>query len=105
MPAPRKGLRNIKTMTNKAANKVHSSHDAFIGAAALHREKQRHLQELAILHNRLNELTLRLEQISAEQAQLAESFDMPNQTIIPTARSTFGTRATPSLSQGFKIKY
>lgn len=103
MSTPRKGLRNLRTMTNKSGA-VQTPHEAFICMAALHREKQRHLQELGIVTNRLGELTLRLEQINSEQVQLAGLFDMPIQTSRPMQQLESVVTSTAG-SQGFKFKY
>lgn len=104
MPALVKGLRNIKTMSNRL-DKVQSPHEAFISAAALHREKQRHLQELAILRNRLDEINLRLEQINEQQNQVAEAFDISPPRAVKSALRTGIQSKTGSTSHGFKIKY
>lgn len=103
MIAPRKGLRNLKTMTNKSGA-IKSAHEAFLMMAALHRKKQRHMQELRIVTNRLNELTLRLEQIDAEQVTLARTFDMPVQAAQSKVRLELN-EASNALSQGFKFRY
>ncbi len=103
MPALVKGLRNIKTMSNRL-DKVQSPHEAFISAAALHREKQRHLQELAILRNRLDEINVRLEQINEQQNQVAGAFDIPSRAVKSSLRTGIESKAG-STSHGFKIKY
>lgn len=103
MPALIKGLRNLKTMTNRVS-KIQSPHDALVNAAALHREKQRHLQELTILQQRLKEVYQRLDEINEKQNQLAEAFDIPSQSGVTTPRCMTGPRAIP-MSHGFKIKY
>ena len=103
MITPRKGLRNLKTMANKSGA-VQSAHEAFLMMATLHREKQRHMQELGTVTNRLNELTLRIEQIDAEQVALARTFDMPMQAAQSKERTELN-KASHALSQGFKFRY
>lgn len=103
MMASRKGLRNLNTMTNKSGA-IKSPHEAFLMMAALHREKQRHMQELRIVTNRLNELKLRLEQIDAEQVTLAHTFDMPMIAAQSKVRTELN-QASNALSQGFKFRY
>lgn len=106
MAEPRKGLRNIRTMTTVTSETL-TPHKAYIGAAALELEKKRHMQELRILLHRVNELNARLKKIKEEQGRLTHVLggreQMQDGKLVNKQNGL-----KPSLSNnrpGFKIKY
>lgn len=108
MTIPKKGLRNIKTMTTKSGEKM-TPHKAYISAASLEIEKRRHIQEMSILHHRISALNARLQQIKNEQERITCILDNTREKVVQHA-SSFSRQdklksGIKENSGRFKIKY
>lgn len=107
MAITRKGIRRVQDIRTHAgmASEKRLPHQAYLRVACLEMEKFRRAQERQSAMHRVETIDARFEEIGVEQAVLLQRVGQGESRRKPSVTKTEPVQESPTVTNGFRIKY